>query len=161
MAKEKSFFEELQEQAAQVEASATERGPELGVGPHQFTIIGGAHGAKDGRDWSCIVARHTNGHEYRIFYNLYWPLKEGELEPRLNVNAFNFVTSFDKAALAGYKEPDFDAYFNALAGKSYEINYAAAKRSGKIYPDFSTEPILLDTLEEELEVDEIDFGEIE
>jgi hypothetical protein len=157
---EKTYFEQLQEQAAAQAAAAKERGPELGVGAHAFTIIGGTHGEKDGREWSAVVLRHTNGHEYRIFYNLYWPLKEGELEPRLNVDTFNWICDFDRAALASYKEADFDNYFNSLAGKSYEIRYNLSKK-GKVVPDFSSAPVLLDTLEEELTVDEINFDAVE
>lgn len=161
MAKEKTYFEQLQEQAAIQAAAVTERGPELEVGPHKFTIIGGTHGTSEGGyDWTAVVLRHTNGHEYRIFYNLYWPLKEGEIEQRLNVDAFNWIVSFDKAALASYKEENFDAYFNGLAGKSYEINYTLTK-TGKVVPDFKTPPVYLDDLEDELEVDEINFDEIE
>lgn len=160
MAKEKTYFEVLQEQAAAASAAASARGPELGVGPHTFTIIGGTHGSKDGRDWSAVVARHTNGHEYRLFYSLYWPLKEGEIEPRLNVNTFNWIVAFDRDALAKYDKNDFDDYFNKLAGRSYEIRYTTSKR-GKVVIDMAATPVLLDTLEEELVVDEINFDEIE
>lgn len=159
MAKEKSYFEQLQEQAEAAKKAASERGPELGVGPQQFTIIGGTHGEKDGREWSAVVARHTNGHEYRLFYNLYWPLKEGELEPRLNVNVFNWIVGFDPAGIASYTGKDFDDYFNTLTGKSYELKYITSKR-GKVFVDFAATPIALDTLEEELVVDEIDFDAI-
>lgn len=158
--KEKTYFEQLQEQAEAAKKAAAERGPELGVGPHQFTIIGGTHGEKDGREWSAVVMRHTNGHEYRIFYNLYWPLKEGELEPRLNVDTFNWICDFDRASLSSYKEENFDNYFNALAGKSYEVQYTLNKK-GKVVPDFKATPVALDTLEEELVVDEIDFDAVE
>lgn len=160
MAKEKTYFEILQEQAAEAAKAASVRGPELSVGPHTFTIIGGTHGAKDGREWSAVVARHTNGHEYRLFYNLYWPLKEGEIEPRLNVNTFNWIVAFDRDALAEYDKNDFDDYFNKLAGRSYEIRYTTSKR-GKVVIDMAATPVLLDTLEEELVVDEINFDEIE
>ncbi len=156
---EKTYFEQLQEQAAAQAASAAERGPELSVGPQHFTIIGGTHGEKDGREWSAIVARHTNGFEYRLFYNLYWPLKEGELEQRLNVDAFNWVVDFDRAALAGYADKDFDNFFNKLAGKSYEIKYTTSKK-GKVVIDWSASPIALDTLEETLSVEEINFDEV-
>ena len=78
---------------------------------------------KDGREWSAVVARHTNGHEYRLFYNLYWPLKEGELEPHLNVNVFNWIVGFDPVGIASYTGKDFDDYFNMLTGKSYELKY--------------------------------------
>lgn len=160
MAKEKTYFEVLQEQAAEAAAAASARGPELGVGPHTFTIIGGTHGAKDGREWSAVVARHTNGHEYRLFYNLYWPLKEGEIEPRLNINTFNWIVAFDRDALAKYDKNDFDDYFNKLAGRSYEIRYTTSKK-GRVVIDMEATPVLLDTLEEELVVDEINFDEIE
>lgn len=156
---EKTYFEQLQEQAAAQQAAATERGPELGVGPQHFTIIGGTHGSKDGRDWSAIVARHTNGHEYRLFYNLYWPLKEGELEQRLNVDCFNWICDFDRAALAGYTDKDFDNFFNSLAGKSFEIKYTLSKKS-RVVIDFSAAPIALDSLEESLSIDEINFDEV-
>lgn len=157
---EKTYFEELQEQAAAQAAAAKERGPELSVGPQHFTIIGGTHGEKDGREWNCVVARHTNGFEYRLFYNLYWPLKEGELEQRLNVNAFNWVVDFDREALASYTDKNFDAFFNALAGRSYEITYTTTKK-GKVVIDNKVAPILLDSLEEALTVDEINFDEVE
>lgn len=159
---EKSFFEQLQEQAKAAESKATERGPELGVGPHVFTIIGGTSGVKEatGNAWSAVVVRHTNGHEYRLFYNLYWPLKDGELEANLNVDAFNWVTGFDPIALSTYTGKDFDDYFNGLTGKQFEIRYTAFK-SGRIGVDYKSIPVLLDSLEEELEVDEINFDEIE
>lgn len=157
--REKSYFEQLQEQAEAAKKAASERGPELSVGPQQFTIIGGTHGEKDGREWSAVVARHTNGHEYRLFYNLYWPLKEGELEPRLNVNVFNWIVGFDPVGIASYTGKDFDDYFNMLTGKSYELKYTTSKR-GKVVVDFAATPIALDTLEEELIVDEIDFDAI-
>ena len=157
---EKSYFEQLQEQAKLQSAAAKERGPELGVGPQSFTIIGGTHGSKEGRDWSAVVLRHTNGHEYRIFYNLYWPLKEGELEQRLNVNTFNWIVAFDPKLLASYTDKDFDNYFNSLAGRSYEVKYTLSKK-GKVVIDFEATPILLDVLEEELAVDEIDFDAVE
>jgi hypothetical protein len=157
---EKTYFEQLQEQAEAAKKAAAERGPELGVGPQSFTILGGTHGEKDGREWSAVVARHTNGHEYRLFYNLYWPLKEGELEPKLNVDTFNWICDFDKTALASYKEANFDNYFNKLTGKSYEIRYKLSTK-GKVVIDFSISPLLLDTLEEELVVDEIDFDAVE
>lgn len=159
---EKTFFEELQERAKIAESKAAERGPILGVGPHTFTIIGGTSGVKEstGNAWSCIVARHTNGHEYRLFYNLYWPLKDGELEPNLNVDAFNWVTGFDPIALSTYKDKDFDNYFNGLTGKQFEIRYTTF-RSGRVGIDYKSIPVLLDSLEEVLEVDEIDFDSIE
>jgi hypothetical protein len=159
---EKTFFEELQEQAKIEESKATERGPELGVGPHTFTIIGGTSGVKEetGNAWSCIVARHTNGHEYRLFYSLYWPLKDGELEPNLNVDAFHWITGFDPVALSTYKDKDFDNYFNGLTGKQFEIRYTTF-RSGRVGIDYKATPVLLDSLEEVLEVDEIDFDSIE
>jgi hypothetical protein len=157
---EKTYFEVLKEQAEKVAATATERGPILTVGPQHFTIIGGTHGEKDGRDWSAIVARHTNGHEYRLFYNLYWPLKEGELEQRLNVDTFNWIVAFDPTLLAGYKDTNFDAFFNSLVGRSYELRYSTNKRSGKVYLDYTIPPVLLDVLEEELTVDEINFDEV-
>jgi hypothetical protein len=156
---EKTYFEQLQEQAEAQAASAAARGPELGIGPQTFTIIGGTHGEKDGREWSCVVARHTNGFEYRLFYNLYWPLKEGELEPRLNVDAFNWVVDFDRPALASYTDKDFDNFFNSLAGKSYEVKYTTSKK-GRVVIDWKSSPILLDSLEESLEVDEINFDEV-
>lgn len=156
----KTYFEELQEQAAAAMAAATSRGPELTTGPQQFTILGGTHGTKDGRDWSAVVLRHTNGHEYRIFYDLYWPLKEGELEQRLNVNAFNWICAFNKDLLASYTDSDFDNYFNALAGKQFELQYTVTKK-GKVVVDFSKNPIPLDVLEETLVVDEINFDEVE
>ena len=157
--KEKTYFEQLQEQAKEQQEKAAERGPELGVGPHQFTIIGGTHGTKGTYDWSAIVARHTNGFEYRLFYNLYWPLKEGELEPRLNVDTFNWLVAFDPTGIASYKEENFDNFFNALTGKSYEIRYTTSKR-GKVVTDFKALPVSLDTLEETLTVDEINFDEV-
>lgn len=158
----KSYFEELQEQAALAEKSMKERttAPTLEEGPHQFTIIGGASGEKGGRAWSAIVVRHTNGHEYRIFYNLYWPLKPGEISQSLNVNTFNFICGFDKSFLSTYKEKSFDGYFDALTGRSYTINYHTAS-SGKVYPDFKTLPVYQDVLEETLEVEEINFDEVE
>jgi hypothetical protein len=157
---EKTYFEQLKENAEKVAASASERGPELGVGPQPFTIIGGTHGEKEGREWSAIVARHnTNGYEYRLFYNLYWPLKEGELEERLNVDTFNWIVGFDPKLLTGYKEKNFDAFFNSLVGRSYEINYVVNKKM-KVVVDFKTLPILLDVLEETLTVDEIDFDSV-
>ena len=158
----KSCFEQLQEQAKIAESKATERGPELGVGPHVFTIIGGTRGVtvETGNAWSAVVVRHTNGHEYRLFYNLYWPLKDGELEPNLNVDAFNWVTGFDPIALSSYTGKDFDDYFNGLTGKQFEIRYTTFK-TGRIGVDYKSIPVLLDSLEEELEVDEINFDEIE
>jgi len=158
-AKEKSYFEQLQEQAEAAKKAAAERGPELGVGPQSFTIIGGTHGVKDDREWSAVVARHTNGHEYRLFYNLYWPLKEGELEARLNVDTFNWIVGFDPVGIASYTGKDFDDFFNKLTGKSYELKYTTSKK-GKVVLDFGATPIALDTLEEELVVDEIDFDSI-
>ena len=158
---EKTFFEQLQEQAKEAESKVTERGPELGVGPHVFTIIGGASGVSEkGNAWSSVVARHTNGHEYRLFYSLYWPLKDGELEPNLNVDAFNWVTGFDPVALTTYTGTDFDNYFNGMVGKQFEIRYTTFK-SGRVGIDYKAIPVLLDGIEEELEVDEINFDEIE
>lgn len=157
--KELTYFEQLQAEAAKAQESATVRGPELAPGLHQFTILGGTHGSKEGRDWSAVVVRHTNGHEYRIFYNLYWPLKEGELEPKLNVSVFNWICSFDKSLLATYKEDNFDKYFDALVGKSFEITYTVNKK-GRVVIDFNKHPIPVNVLEEELSVDEINFDEI-
>lgn len=157
--KEKTYFEQLQEQAEAAKKASVERGPELGVGPQTFTIIGGTHGEKDGREWTAVVARHTNGHEYRLFYSLYWPLREGELEPRLNVDVFNWIVAFDRAALSSYTETTFDNYFNSLAGKTYAINYMMSKKS-KVVIDFKTEPLAMDMLEETLSVEEINFDTI-
>lgn len=157
---EKSYFEQLQEQAAAQAAAAKERGPALGVGPHSFTIIGGTHGSKEGREWSAVVVRHTNGHEYRIFYNLYWPLKEGELEQRLNIKTFDWIVGFDPKAITSYKGADFDDFFNSLSGRSYELKYTLNKK-GSVVVDFEALPVLLDALEEELTIDEINFDAVE
>lgn len=157
---EKSYFEQLQEQAAAQESAAKERGPELTVGPQSFTIIGGTHGTtKDGREWSAVSARHTNGHEYRLFYSLYWPLKAGEIEPGLNVSVFNWIVAFDPTEIAKYTGTDFDNFFNKLTGRAYQINYTVNK-SGKVVIDFNTPPLLLDTLESELSLDEVNFDAI-
>lgn len=161
---EKTYFELLQEQAAQTKTAGTTQGPELGVGTHRFTIIGGVSGAKDGRDWSAVAVRHTNGSEYRLFYNLYWPLRDGELTPRLNVDVFNWIVGFDQPSLASYTEKSFDKYFNNLVGKQFDINYTVASRgkyAGKVVLDFTTKPVEITGLEETLEVDEINFDAFE
>ena len=157
--KELTYFEQLQAEAAKAQENAQARGPELQPGVHQFTIIGGTHGTKEGRDWSAVVVRHTNGHEYRLFYNLYWPLKEGELTPQLNVSVFNWICAFDRDLLSDYKGEDFDKYFDALVGKQFEIEYVVNKR-GRVVVNFNKLPIALNVLEEELSVDEINFDEI-
>lgn len=161
--KEKTYFELLQEQAEQAKQAGNTQGPELGVGPHRFTIIGGKTGTtKDKRDWSALVARHTNGHEYFLFYNLYWPLKNGEIQPQLNVDVFNWIVGFNPTALSNYSEENFNKYFNDLVGRQFEINYSMSKR-GKIFIDFKTLPFEVGLIpeEEEVEVDEINFDDIE
>lgn len=162
--KEKTYFEILQEQAQKAQERAQERGPELGVGPQRFTIIGGISGTHNNRDWSAVQVRHTNGHEYRLFYNLYWPLKPGEITPQLNVDVFNWIVAFAPDALATYTEPNFDAYFNSLVGKQFEVNYTVVSKgasAGKVVLSFKDKPILLDVEEEEIAVDEINFDAIE
>lgn len=157
---EKTYFEILQEQAAAAAAAGAQQGPALGVGLHRFTIIGGVSGTKDGREWSAVAARHTNGSEYRLFYNLYWPLKDGEITPQLNVNVFNWIVGFNPNGLAGYTEKSFDKYFNGLVGKQFEVNYTMSKQN-KVVLDFKTLPVETTIAEEILEVDEINFDAVE
>lgn len=159
---EKTYFEILQEQAAKAAASSKEQGPELTVGTHRFTIIGGASGVSKntGKEWASVVVRHTNGHEYRLFYTLYWPLKAGELTPRLNVDCFNWIVGFDQAALASYTEVSFDKYFDGLTGRQFDINYTLSKQ-GKVVIDYKTLPVESGTMEESIELEEINFDEIE
>lgn len=157
-----TFYEILKKQREQAQAQGTGATPNLTAGKHVFTIIAGVSGAsQDGRGWSALDVRHTNGYQYRIFYNLFWPLKEGEVEQQLNIDTFNWIEAFDPQALVNYAEDNFDAYFNSLKGKQYEITYMPSRDGQKVFVDFKTPPLLLDILEEDILVEEINFDDLE